>query len=423
VTRPTTRGLGILVVALATYLAARMLGTWELYLLSLTLLAAFVVAWVLVRGTARRLEAERMVVPDRPVAGDELRIALSVRNRSLLPGPQVTLEAAAGGFGDDRLELESMGSFAVREVIAGPFAARRGLHRLPPLRAAVEDPLGLARARRRLGEPQEVTVYPRLERLRSCALLTDLGSTRDGRRHGLPTLGGSEFRSVRPHNPGEPLSHIDWKATARTGALMLREMDEPSSGDLAVLLDGSSSEVLGELPDTNFELAVRVVGSLADFALRAGRTVTLLEQGLGWQQVRLTPDAGGRRALLESLARAELHGSSRLGPSLRALLGRGGPLVRTHALMLVVLSLDRELVHAVTSLRAQGIAASVVHVVGSSFVATSAPRRAAGADAETRGLMLALAAAGVRCLGLERGDDLRAVLGVRPARRQTVEVS
>ncbi|MGC8732680.1 MAG: DUF58 domain-containing protein [Halothiobacillaceae bacterium] len=22
---------------------------------------------------------------------------------------------------------------------------------------------------------------------------------------------------MRPHNPGEPLSHIDWKATARTG--------------------------------------------------------------------------------------------------------------------------------------------------------------------------------------------------------------
>jgi len=53
VTRPTARGVGLLVVALVTYLAARLLGTWELYLLAFAFVAALLVAATLLLTAGR----------------------------------------------------------------------------------------------------------------------------------------------------------------------------------------------------------------------------------------------------------------------------------------------------------------------------------------------------------------------------------
>ena len=86
---------------------------------------------------------------------------------------------------------------------------------------------------------------------------------------------------------------------------MIREMDEPAGADVTLLLDGTADQLQGEAPDTNFELAVRAAGSIADFVLRANRGVTLLCHERNWRQVRLTADGSGRRALLQALAETQ----------------------------------------------------------------------------------------------------------------------
>ena len=43
--RPTARGTALLAVAVGAYLAARIVGTWELYFLAFAFLAAVGVAW------------------------------------------------------------------------------------------------------------------------------------------------------------------------------------------------------------------------------------------------------------------------------------------------------------------------------------------------------------------------------------------
>ncbi|RPI30715.1 MAG: DUF58 domain-containing protein, partial [Actinomycetota bacterium] len=197
---------------------------------------------------------------------------------------------------------------------------------------------------------------------------------------------------------------IHWKATARTGTLMLREMDEPAGSDVTLLLDVPSSLAAGTAPDTNVELAVEAAGSIADFALRAGRTVTMLLPQDEWRRSRHNPGVEGRTLLLDGLARVAPHKATRLGSSLRTLLGYDGRRPgRLHAIVLVVLALDRELEYVLLRLRDEGLQVSVVHVDGATFGA----RAAAG---ETEHLVAVLEAAGVRTLGLRRGDDLDAVL-------------
>ena len=408
-TRPTARGTALLAVAVATYLAARIVGTWELYFMAFAFLAAVGVCWTLVLATAPHLHVVRTVTPGRPVAGDPVVLSFRVRNGSLVPGLQVTLVDATGELGgrDCFIEVESLGSRSERVAKSGPWLARRGIHRLPALMTVAEDPLGLVRARRRLGNTFGLTVSPRLAHLSSCALYAGMGTRRAGRRRRLPTVDASEFRGIRPHNPGEPLNRVDWKATAKTGSLMLREMEDATDGGVAVLLNGAAPCVVGEPPETNFEVAVQAAGSIADYALRSGHPVTLLLPENEWRPIRLSPDAESRRRLLAILAGATPRGLSQLGPSLRALVANTRLSARTQSLTLVVLSLDRGLVRALVALQEEGSHVSVVHVA-------DGPLAGPASTAESLNLRQALSAAGVHYLAVRRGDDLCAALSIRP---------
>jgi uncharacterized protein (DUF58 family) len=73
---------------------------------------------------------------------------------------------------------------------------------------------------------------------------------------------GSDFRELRDHTVGDPFRSIAWKATARTGRLMVREFEDEVVATTFVILDISSTMRGGEPPRTKLEHAVRVVGQL-----------------------------------------------------------------------------------------------------------------------------------------------------------------
>ena len=137
---PTTRGVGLLLVAAGTYLAARMLGTWELYLLAFSFLAVLAMSWLLVSLAARRLTATRTLTPAQPKAGDKVLYSFTLRNGSLVPGLQVTLLHPAGELGGGLVDVEL-------ETL-GPRGRAAGDGR-PLARAARRAPPASARGRRR----------------------------------------------------------------------------------------------------------------------------------------------------------------------------------------------------------------------------------------------------------------------------------
>ena len=380
-TRPTARGVALLAVAAATYVAARVLGTWELYLVALAFAAMTALAWVLVLAGSRRLQVDRRVTPERPVAGDPLTFSFRVRSGWRVPGLQVTLANATGRLGGPSAAGRPRGARHPRgpHRTAGPWPARRGVHRLPAVAAVVEDPLGLARARRPAGEPLRVTVAPRLEELASCAPCADPGARHGGGRRRLPARDAWELRGIRPHDPGEPLSRVDWKSTAKTGNLMLREMEAASEDDLTVLLSGAPASDAGEPPDSSFETAVRAAGSMAAFTLRSGHAVSLLLPERDWRPV-------GSRRMQPAGASCSARWRRPSPPGRTARPFPAGHHRRAHADApprprprgpLV----DGDLVSALLKLRRQGVAVSVVHVAAEDGAAER--RDAVGADASS----------------------------------------
>ncbi|NLO28766.1 MAG: DUF58 domain-containing protein [Actinobacteria bacterium] len=399
--RPTGRGYALIALAVATYVAGRVVGTWELYLIAFALLVAVVLSWLLVILTGRRIRVSRSLSVERPVAGDEPGFVLLVENASLLPGPRLALRSSLEDMSAGRIEaeLESLAPRGSKTLTRQTGRVNRGVHALPAVEAQVEDPLGVATAVHKVGAPLVVTVLPRIEFLGSCVLYPDIGLKHDwsGRR-GLQSIGATEFRGIRPHQPGEPLSHIDWKSTAKTSVLMLRETEEPAGADVTILLDGTASRLVGEAPNSNFELAVRIAGSIADFVLRSGRGIRLVSHERNRRETRLTADGGGRRALLQTLAEARPDAPDPLVGSLRRLRSDGPRLLTTHSVTIVSLSLDQALTNTIMQLHDDGAHPALIYVDGASF---------ADATAEVGStLLLSLSSARIPCLTLGSGDDI-----------------
>jgi uncharacterized protein (DUF58 family) len=462
--RPTGRGYTLLALAAGTYLAGRVVGTWELYLIAIAFLAAVVVSWILVAATGRQIRVTRTLTPERPVDGDTPEFTYRVKNASRLPGPQLTLRSPLGDLSplDPALEVPSLAPRGETVLKTHIGWVNRGVHSLPAVQAVADDPLGMVSSAHKVSAPLVVTVLPRIAFLDSCALYPDIGLKHDwSGQHGLHAIGASEFRGIRPHQPGEPLSHIDWKSTAKTGILMLREMEDPAGADITILLDGTAAQLVGEAPGSNFELAVRAAGSIGDFVLRTGHGVTLVTHERNHREVRLTADGAGRRALLQALAEVRPDGTAPLVNALRRLRTDGAHLVRIQSVTVVSLSLDEPLVRALLRLKEDGARLAFVHLAGPSFAGKAEgdgssllpflpPQEEAGSSAraaragdtlppdgaapgaatgertdslslspEARALLLSISSAGIPCVTLSRGDSLQQRLSLWSAERPT----
>jgi uncharacterized protein (DUF58 family) len=122
-----------------------------------------------------------------------------------------------------------------RATVRDPFElapVRLGPQPWPALPARVRGPFALAWWNRTLTPAASVAVAP--DTLH-----------RHGRTRGLPggarprrvAGAGAELHQLRGYVHGDPLSRIDWKATARAGALITREFSEDQHLDVLVAVD------------------------------------------------------------------------------------------------------------------------------------------------------------------------------------------
>ena len=158
------------------------------------------------------------------------------------------------------------------EIIAVP--ARRGV-----LREAVVDvtsawPLGLVPWRRRLhlrlARPIEVGPAP----IDTEVPPPDARGNGADERSAPGWRDGDVVRGAREYVPGDPVKLVHWPATARTGTLMVKELDAPHRPGLVLVVDLRGGGAAAETA------AGRAAG-IANAALAAGAPVTLCTSEAG----------------------------------------------------------------------------------------------------------------------------------------------
>jgi len=106
------------------------------------------------------------------------------------------------------------------------------------------------------------------------------GRRRRGRRSRerriQPDRSGTEIRELRDYQPGDPLHHVAWKATAKNQRLISREFDDEVGSGLMMLVDISASMRGGTPAGEKLEHAVEMAAGFADERLSEGRRVGLV---------------------------------------------------------------------------------------------------------------------------------------------------
>jgi uncharacterized protein (DUF58 family) len=87
---------------------------------------------------------------------------------------------------------------------------------------------------------------------------------------------GIEFADFRPYAPDDDSSRIDWKTSARSDKLLIKEFVEDRNIDVFFMVDVSSKMMLGSTKRLKVEYVADLVASLAHTILKTGDKVGLL---------------------------------------------------------------------------------------------------------------------------------------------------
>jgi uncharacterized protein (DUF58 family) len=186
----------------------------------------------------------------------------------------------------------------------------RGDFTFGDLHLRCRTPLGLLIRAFALPAALPVKVYPNVRQIREYELLARQDRSRQmGLRLAKRLGAGLEFDRLRDYLPDDEPRRLDWKATARRGALMTREFDVERSQNVMLLLDlgRTMASRLGDL--TKADLAVNACVLLAYIALLYDDRVGLFT--FGAEPGQFLPPARGKRQILHLLeALYPVHGAT-----------------------------------------------------------------------------------------------------------------
>jgi uncharacterized protein (DUF58 family) len=138
---------------------------------------------------------------------------------------------------------------------------RRGVYRQDALGLRTRFPFGFLQKTRRLSSPMEVVVYPRIQPTEEFYEILPLVS---GELESYQRGRGNDLYAIRDYQFNDSARHVDWKASARTGALQVKEFAREDERRVMLVFDpfigpqgtdGQSAE--------KFERAVTLCAGLA----------------------------------------------------------------------------------------------------------------------------------------------------------------
>ena len=284
--------LAIALVALAAFLSANNL----LFLILAAMLAAFLLSGFVSRMGLAGLEID-VSLPEHISARQPVRASVRVRNDKLwMPSFSVLLTGAPeSGLSTEHYFPVIPASASLEEPVSLQFA-RRGKQAERTFQFATRFPFGFAERRELVTTRHEILIYPCLDpQPEFDALLSwvqgEIGSQVRG--------AGGDFYRIRPYELSESARHVDWKATAHTGDLQVREFSRERDRDVTLFLDL-------DVPQQHlawFEHAVDCAAFLSFHLARRGTVIRFCTQDVDWQvpQVKDPYEVLAYLALVEPL--------------------------------------------------------------------------------------------------------------------------
>ena len=134
---------------------------------------------------------------------------------------------------------------------------QRGRYREDSFGLATRFPFAFLTKTRHVSLPREVLVYPRIEPTEQVFEVLPLVR---GEWESFVRGRGSELYRIREYMPEDSARHVDWKATAKSGSLKVREFAREDERKLCIAFDNPEP---GMISERAYEKAVDLTASLA----------------------------------------------------------------------------------------------------------------------------------------------------------------
>lgn len=269
---PTSGGGVFLVIIVAVGFAAWNTGNNLLFLVFSLLCSTLFVGWMAARASLRDLTVSARF-PDHIFAGEPAPVIVTLRNtKSVLPSFSIFVEAR--GPRPDLNQQKYRKKYLKRllayfSYVPHGAAAEQRVEQLFPTRGHVlidgfelstRFPFGFFRRRRRLrARDVDIIVYPKPDVISDELHLLPMYA---GRLPSLRRGAGHDLFSLRDYQPQDDLRHIDWKATARSRRLTVREFTSEDERRITIALDTRLTGEVNEELNARFEKGVVQTASL-----------------------------------------------------------------------------------------------------------------------------------------------------------------
>jgi uncharacterized protein (DUF58 family) len=297
--RVTLPGFFYVLALLLTGLAAFASTNNLLFLILAAMAATFIVSGFISRLGIAGLELD-VQLPDHISARRKTPARLVLRNtKKRMASFSIQVVGVEGSVFTTPVYFPLVAGGAELETAVEVVFERRGIHRGDSFEFSSRFPFGLAERRIRVLMNREVLVYPALQAQPGFArLLADIAGESESPFQGR----GHDFYRIRPYEPFESARHVDWRSTAHTGDLQVREFARDQEPLVSILLDLGCDEKKRAW----FERAVEGCAYLAWEMAQRGARVRFRTQD--WEI--LVPLEGDVYAILNYLALVESRISS-----------------------------------------------------------------------------------------------------------------
>ncbi len=263
----TPAGWVVAVMAIALLVAGPMLHWREMLVAGIFLALVLLIAVAFVVGR-QPLTARLDLARERVIVGERANGYLTLANPTGHRSRPMVVEFPVGA-GRAAVEVPALGPGAEHEELFAVPTAQRAVLDVGPVTAVRADPLGLLRRERDLSEMDTLYVHPKTLRVEGSAA----GLVRDLEGRTVPKVSDNDvsFHALRGYVAGDDRRHIHWKSSAKTGTLMVRQVEETRRSHLLTMV---SSRLEDYASDDEFELAISVAGSLGTQALADGQQLS-----------------------------------------------------------------------------------------------------------------------------------------------------
>ncbi|MFD6438992.1 DUF58 domain-containing protein [Peribacillus sp. NPDC060186] len=337
--------IGLLLLMAISFSFAMFQGGFVSWFIFYTFLPFAVYSTILLFYPINNFIVERKITKRECRAGDSVEIVLTVTRKNRLPLLYLMVEEELPK------ELENRGIQRKTLVFPGfrhTFSMKytldnlpRGEHSFQTIRFRIGDFFGLFEKEATYNSPVKITVFPSYHELTYRDLERvfnqgQVGSTKKTQRE------HSVVSGVREYQPGDQLSWINWKATARTSEIMTKEFEVQKNRDVFIMLDNQESLF--------FEEAIVMTASFVHAMLKKGIEIGFASTG----SRQILPTGGGsnqKRKIFYRLAKEKPSRITAWDGSIRK-----GILPFNAAVIFIVSELTLEKVEVLSELRAnQGL--------------------------------------------------------------------